>query len=197
MHQDDFRHFGDYSPQPVQLNFDFMADDAGRDPHAPEELALRIVRGIFSESREYDPRTAPTHSNHHLKITAYREHIPPAGMPDRRAGGYTITPTAESMTIRQSMRPRVDMAAIRQQMVPPLPIMVRPNTDYSPARRMAIYLLLIGIYIQAIAYPMETREGWVIASHWLDSVRQIAKTIQDHGIKGTASYRPSPPKPAE
>jgi hypothetical protein len=185
---------GDLS-EPVQLCFPFMADtEQDRDPHAPDMLALKIVRGIFEEgvAGGWDMSRADAVT----KIHTHREHTPPPGMTERRATARQEEPTQP--TLRQAMRAptqRVDLSQMREVVLTP-GYMMPPPDHAAPLRRLGIMMAVIVCYFQVLTMPETVRGGWQIVGQFFGNVQMIATKLQTEGIKGTASYRGGVPTAA-
>lgn len=192
MKQDDFRHFaGSPPPQEIQLVFDFMIDDPGRDPYAPDEIALAIVRRIFRDAESTGWRLSTDGVGANVKIIQHRDHTPPAGMPERR----TTARQEEQVkpALRQSMRPpsaRVDLSATREAVSVPGYMIMQPPDHAAPARRLGIVLALVIAYAQILASPVAVQQSWATVGQFFKNVQGIANVIKTDGIRGTDSYRP-------
>lgn len=183
------RNFAVTAPPETQLVFDFMFDVSARDPNAPDELALRIVRGIFrdasAEGWSISTDAIAT------KIVNHREHTPPVGMPERRQSSrQEEKPQAP---LRQAMRPptavRVDLSETRMMVSTPGYMVVKPLDYAAPARRLGIVLALIVAYVQVLSYPQQVHDTFAAIGTLFKNVQNIATVIEHDGVKGTANYR--------
>lgn len=182
-----------FTAQPVetQLVFDFMHDVSARDPHAPDEIALKIVRSIFRDASA-EGWSISTDAIAATKAVNHREHVPPPGMPERRLSARQQEDKAQP-PLRQSMRPptaRVDLSETRTTVSTPGYMMVAPPDYAAPMRRLGIVLALIVAYIEVLSYPVEVRASWETIGQFFTNVQGIAAVLQRDGVKGTASYRP-------
>lgn len=181
-----------------QLAFGFMAEPF-REPFAPEDIALKIVRGIFQDGGE---QWITSLSPHPTRITEYRRNDGAPGIRERRAvapfkAGVAMTSPPLSMT-----SPRAQEAPTTAQSkveafrpvddMPPLTAQIGPTDHAAPIRRLAIVLTVIVIVIQNLAYPEEVAKSWAVVGKFFDGIHSIQRKIQVDGIKGYSDKAKEP-----